>query len=244
MRRASASARAALAPGFMSWAATPRRRRFKSYTAPPTRRRTNGIKTYSRTGIGALLTWVHSAYTHNAELLALFPLGLPPRQLHPVNSGRRRAQLSRPLIRSGPFSAIAPPLSHVSPDVPPTFAHDSISFNFKDEPCQPLSPPPRPTGRPGTLRCSPRQRMSSRITACASRTALTAQPDVESRPARSGSRGCASLSADSSCGGSGLVRDRGSPWYSKSWFSRNRPIRLSVAAGHGSQADLSCGGLM
>jgi hypothetical protein len=149
MRRASASARAALAPGFMSWAATPRRRRFRSYTAPPTRRRTNGIKTYSRTGIGALLTWIHSAYTHNAELLALFPLGLPPRQLHPVNSGRGRARLSRPLIRSGPFGEIAPPLSHVSPDVPPTFAHDSISFDFQGRTMQPLSPSPRPTGRPG-----------------------------------------------------------------------------------------------
>lgn len=153
MRRASASARAALAPGFMSWAATPRRRRFRSYTAPPTRSRTNGIKTYSRTGIGALLTWVHSAYTHNAELLALFPLGLPPRQLHPVNSGRRRAQLSRPLIRSGPFGEIASPLSHVSPDVPPTFAHDSISFDFQGRTMQPLSPPPRPTGRPVVHRC-------------------------------------------------------------------------------------------
>jgi hypothetical protein len=33
---ASASARAALAPGSMSWAATPRRRRFRSYTAKTT----------------------------------------------------------------------------------------------------------------------------------------------------------------------------------------------------------------
>jgi hypothetical protein len=37
------------------------------------RRTTNGIKTYSRTGIGALLPWVHSAYAHDAELLSLVP---------------------------------------------------------------------------------------------------------------------------------------------------------------------------
>jgi hypothetical protein len=87
---------------------------------------------------------------------------LPPRQLHPFSSGRRRAQLSRPLTRPGPLGVIAPPLSHVSRDVPPTFAvsdherdgaHASgqpterswssrlhLFLTSKDEPCQPLSP--------------------------------------------------------------------------------------------------------
>jgi hypothetical protein len=46
------------------------------------------------------LPWVYSEYTHDAELLALLPLG-PPRQLHPVNSGHRKAQLRRRLTRPG-----------------------------------------------------------------------------------------------------------------------------------------------
>ena len=40
----------------------------------------------------------------------------------PPVAARVLAQLSRPLSRPDPLDAIAPPLRHVSPDVPPMFA--------------------------------------------------------------------------------------------------------------------------